>query len=347
MALQITSPAPNAVFIVTAEPAWPVLQFQTNASISSGQKLTWSWKIQWDKFSKQGKDQTSTNSWNAQSALFQTLTAGVITNLGGRLTVQVTGASGSAQLVVQIKGTNPTRADVIQFLSQQPNSTGFERILDHESHMQHFKANGEPIKSFDGGYGIAQLTNPSPSYEQAWNWKLNIAVGLALYQTKQASAIVHLSQNHRSYTQDQLIRETICRWNGGTYHVWSGKAWTRPSNIVCDTQTGNIGWDMNNRYSNAGNVPPEAGELRFRSRACLSRRRLETRVLHFGDSLAKRPRTERAQSVADFPHRPRHSETMASVNTVAFVKAISSSDICTTGHHGQKTTKKMVSARVS
>lgn len=246
MALRITSPTPNAVFTITTEPAWPALQFQTNASLSPGQKLTWSWKIQWDRFSKQGKEQTTTSSWNAQSVLFQTLTAGVITNLGGNLAVQVTGPGGSAHCPVRIKGTNPTAAEVTQFLASQPNSTGFDLILNHESHMKHFNAHGEPIKSFDHGYGMSQLTNPPPTYEQAWNWKLNIAAGLTLFQAKQASAIAYLSQNNRTYTQDQLIRETICRWNGGSYHVWNGQAWVRPTNILCDSRTGNIGWDLNN-----------------------------------------------------------------------------------------------------
>ena len=251
MALQITSPAPNEIFTITAEPAWPTIQFQTNTSLSPGQKLKWSWKIQWDKFIKQGEDQSITSSWSAQSAIFQTLSVGVITNLGGKLTVQVTGTGGAAHITVQIKGTNPTRADVIQFLSQQPNSDGFERILDQESGMKHFKPNGEPIKSRDNGYGMAQLTNPSPSYEQVWNWKLNIATGLKLFGSKRGDATKYLSQNGRSFTDDQLIRETLSLWNGGHYHVWNGHNWVRNPNILCDRSTGNIGWDMRDT-TNAG-----------------------------------------------------------------------------------------------
>ena len=48
-------------------------------------------------------------------------------------------------------------------------------------------------------------------------------------------------RNNRNYTQDKLRRETIRRWNGGSYHVWNGQAWVRNPNIVCDPQTGNIG----------------------------------------------------------------------------------------------------------
>jgi len=269
MPLQITSPAPNALFQISSEPAWPVLQFQTDAVLAEGQKLNWSWSMAWDRFSKQGTEESSTNAWNAQASLSEALTGGVISDIGGSLTVQVTGPGGSASITVRIRATNPSRQEVMEFLASQPNSTGFDRILDAESRMQHFNANGEPIKTFDNGYGMAQLTNPAPSYEQVWNWKLNIAAGLALFAQKQASAIQYLSQNNRTYTPDQLARETISRWNGGAYHEWNGSAWVRRANIVCDVQTGNIGWDMNNP-ANAGQT---AAQLRARDRGNYSRGR--------------------------------------------------------------------------
>ena len=72
----------------------------------------------------------------------------------------------------------------------------------------------------------------------------------------------YLSQDERTYTIDQLKYETVCRWNGGTYHEWDHKtsSWVRPSNILCDSQTGNIGWVM----SDEGNQGKTEAELRKR-----------------------------------------------------------------------------------
>jgi hypothetical protein len=262
-ALLITSPRPNTVFKITDEPAWPAIRFQSNATLAAGQKLTWDWKLSWGTFFNQGKEIIATaNFWDAQSALFQTLTAGVITNLGGQLTVRVTGPGGTNSVTVKIIGTNPSSAAILAFLAAQPDSRGFDAILQHESGMKHFNAQGDPIKSFDNGFGICQLTSPAPTYEQVWNWKLNIVGGLALFATKRASANAYLSQGGRAFTQDQLIREAVCRWNGGAYHTWNGKAWVRPTTILCDSQTGNIGWDM----TNPANTGKTEAQLRARDK---------------------------------------------------------------------------------
>ena len=63
---------------------------------------------------------------------------------------------------------------------------------------------------------------------------------------KRQAAVRYLSQNGRTFTDDQLTRETIARWNGGPYHVWGSaqQAWIRNPDILCDSKTGNIGWDL-------------------------------------------------------------------------------------------------------
>lgn len=94
-----------------------------------------------------------------------------------------------------------------------------------------------------------------PSFEQVWNWKLNIDGGLKLFEQKRTSETIYLSQLKRSYTSGQLKYETVCRWNGGSYHVWDAKAgaWVRPANILCDKTTGNIGWDLNDAQNKGKN----------------------------------------------------------------------------------------------
>lgn len=231
--MKFNKPDNNSEFTVTSGAVWPSVAFETDASGPH----SWTWKIQWNSFQKSGTMQTSGNSWDAQSA---------ITNFGGTLTVNVMAGAASASITVKIRGTNPTAADAKAYLSTKPGSDGFDKIMEHETRFKHFNAQFEPMKSFDNGYGMCQLTTPVPSFEQVWNWKLNIDGGLFLFAAKRAEAIRYLSQSNRTYTDDQLKYEAVCRWNGGSYHVWDAKAneWVRNPNILCDHLTGNIGWDM-------------------------------------------------------------------------------------------------------
>ena len=238
-------PTANQVFAITAAPAWPNIVFETDASGPH----TWTWTLVWGVFTRTGKVTTTGNTWDAQSA---------ITNLGGTLTVRAEANKVVATLVVLIRGTNPTEREVTNYLATKPNAAGFDKILAQESRFQHFTAKREPIKSFDNGFGMCQLTTPMPSFEQVWNWKSNVDGGLALFAQKRAGAIGYLGQSNRSFTADQVKFETVCRWNGGSYHEWDATAakWVRKSTLLCDAKTGNIGWDLSDPQ-NAGKTEAE------------------------------------------------------------------------------------------
>jgi hypothetical protein len=231
--MNMTSPRANDRFQITSDPTWPSIAFQTDGT---GAHL-WKWKISWKTFSRSGTANTPDNKWNAQS---------VITDLGGMLAVDAVAGGQTASVTVKITGQSPSAQQVSAYLAMQPNSDGFDKLLNHESHGTHFDGQGEPVKSFDGGYGMAQLTSPVPSYEQVWNWKKNVDGGLTLFGQKRTAAIAYLSQSGRAYTAVQAKYESVCRWNGGRYHVWNTttNAWVRDPNILCDSGTGNIGWDM-------------------------------------------------------------------------------------------------------
>lgn len=238
--MRIVSPKLHAKFTVDATPTWPSIVFQTD---QAGEHR-WTWTIAWKSFSKHGKATT------VDGAL--TL-ADEIANLGGTLTVVAHSAKGGqASISVTIEGSNPTVGDVQTYLATRSDSDGFFAIVNHETQCRHFK-NGVPIKSFDNGYGMCQLTSPAPTYAQVWNWKKNIDAGLALFGAKRLAAKNYLSSGGRSYTADQLRYETVSRWNGGSYHSWDAKtsAWVRKPSILCDSRTGNIGWDMTDAQ-NAG-----------------------------------------------------------------------------------------------
>jgi hypothetical protein len=231
--MKFTKPAPNASFTISAAPEWPSIVFETDATGAHA----WTWTLVWGAFRKTGTASTPNNRWDAKAA---------VTDLGGTLTVRAVAGTATATITVTIKGTNPSAAEVTAYLATKADSAGFEKIIAHEAKFKHFRATGEPIRSFDNGYGMCQLTTPTPTFAQVWNWKRNVDGGLALFAEKRRTAITYLSQSNRTYTGDQLRYETVCRWNGGKYHVWDQArgGWVRPSHILCDSQTGNIGWDM-------------------------------------------------------------------------------------------------------
>jgi hypothetical protein len=272
--MKFVKPAPNDTFTITSVPEWPSVTFQTDENGAH----TWDWTIEWGTFKKTGKETSPGNTWDAKS---------VITNYGGTLTVRAQANKNMATITVKIKGTNPSSLEVTDYLNKQSNSAGFDKIIEHESKFKHFNASNEPVKSFDNGYGMCQLTTPAPTFDQVWNWRLNVDGGLKLFGQKRTAAVGYLSQGGRTYTDDQLKYEAVCRWNGGSYHEWdaTGSKWVRKSNILCDSKTGNIGWDTNDpenkdkteaelhkRDSGSYSKPPTAGAHWMYSGVCYADR---------------------------------------------------------------------------
>ncbi len=163
---------------------------------------------------------------------------------GGTLTVRAAAGTAEGHAAVELRGTNPTDAQVAAYLAGKPGAQGFDRIVAQESRCRHFTDAGLPVVSFDGGVGMCQLTTPPATPAQAWDWRANLDAGLALFVAKRAVAEHRLGADGRTFTPAQATREAVCLWNGGPYHVWDGHAWVRPPHIVCDPHAGNIGWDM-------------------------------------------------------------------------------------------------------
>jgi hypothetical protein len=235
MPLKIVEPAPNATYSITAEPKWENMVCRTDASGPH----RWDWSIGWRNFTKSGTATTPNGAWDFGRDL---------ENYGGTLQVRVSAGANVATLTCTIVGTNPSPIQIAGYLARQPNSSGMDRLITHESRNRQFDRKGEPLHSFDGGYGLCQITNPAPTIEQIWNWKLHIDGGLSILASKRTTAIHRLSARGRSYTLDQLKYETVSLWNGGVYHEWDDAAgmWVRPKTVVCDPNS-NIGWDTTRR----------------------------------------------------------------------------------------------------
>jgi hypothetical protein len=253
------SPAAAATFEINGTPTFPTINFEIDTPAAGPYK--WTWKITWNakvsgvrESAKRGSSVRVFSETGAFDSDKKAWVADVGHVLGGVLTVEVKAGTELFRRSVTIKAANPKKDDVVTYLAAIADASGFDKILEQESHYKNvINADGQPIVAFDKGYGMTQMTHPAPTYEQCWSWKANIDAGVALYQTKQRSAKTYLGQAHRTYTAEQLKLETWSRWNGGPYHKWDdkAKAWVRNDDIMCDTETGNIGWKMSEK-DNAG-----------------------------------------------------------------------------------------------
>jgi hypothetical protein len=197
----------------------------------------WEWTIAWRGFTRSGTATTPSGVWDFGTAL---------ANCGGTLDLRVSAGANFTTATLFIKGTNPSPAEISAYLFTKPDSAGMDRIIAHESNNRQFDRKGEPLRSFDNGYGLCQVTNPAPNIDQVWNWKSSVDLGLTVMAQKRSDAVRYLSAKGRSYTALQLRYETVSRWNGGPYHEWDDSAgrWIRRAAILCDPTAGNIGWDM-------------------------------------------------------------------------------------------------------
>lgn len=220
----------------------------------------WSWDIQWvvlacpqkaDKnrfkpkhavtFKKTGKFTSNVKNWKAD--------LGEI--VGGELTIKVKVGTKTFIRKTLIRGKNPSQEKIhveIDSYTEKGNVGLLKKIYKQESNNRQFYSDESPLVSFDNGYGMGQLTNPAPSYEQIWNWKA---------QTKQIIekrlpdcrkiAKKYLDQ-HPGYSDDMLDLETLVPYNGMAkkqrYHNWDAtkKMWSANDDVICDPDQSNKGW---------------------------------------------------------------------------------------------------------
>ncbi|MBP4045095.1 hypothetical protein [Chromobacterium violaceum] len=246
-------------FHITTDAKLPKIEFEFKTNSPPPYDLEWSirWIVQSCKQAKnkprfkpkhsktytlQGKSKLNDKKWIAG------LDGQVV---GGELTVNIKAGEDNFRRTVFILGTEPGKELVSAYLDSTPDKdlAGLvKKIFKQETNFTHFYTDEMPLVSFDNGYGLGQATNPIPTYEQVWNWKKHADNVLSIVKSKRNSAKKYLSQDNRSYTQDQLDLETLAFYNGANYHyhVWDGKSksWVVNPDIVCDPKESNKGWDV-------------------------------------------------------------------------------------------------------
>jgi hypothetical protein len=250
------SPKENEVFKITEGCDFPDILFELDMPGSTS--CMWSWEINWAAATSGLRESTkrgrTLKKWSASGKIPQSSFCWKADLdgkcLGGLLTVTAIVDGKKFKRKVRIVGTNPSEKSVLDYIATFDNVPNFDKLVRKESKFKQFiNADEEPVVAFDGGYGLTQLTNPPPKYNEAWSWKDNMKAGVDLYRVKMSEAKNFLQggkNGKRKFTQEQLELETWCRWNSGTYHKWDevNNKWVRKPNILGDSETSNIGWDM-------------------------------------------------------------------------------------------------------
>lgn len=226
----------------------------------------WSWVITWtamacpqqkDKmrftppsgvktFTEKGSFTSDTKTWKAD------LNSKI---LGGELTVKVKAGGTTFIRKTIILGKNPSEEKVATeldtYAKEQSDLVRLAKLIfKQESRYQQFYTDDMPLTSFDKGFGLGQLTNPAPNYEQVWSWKKHVThiINTALPE-KRTTAKKYLD-SHPGYTSDMFDLETLAAYNGTPkkqrYHNWdmTEKKWVINKNVVCDPSQSNTGWLM-------------------------------------------------------------------------------------------------------
>ncbi|ALU90898.1 hypothetical protein Hrubri_3741 [Herbaspirillum rubrisubalbicans M1] len=257
-------PTTGEKFYIDEDALFPDVEFEFTTDVPGPYVWTWEmiWSAQVSSLSEKERGRTVKNlrragkftqdgrHWNARSI-------GAV--IGGTLRIVVQVGQQEFIRTVKVLAKQPG-ADRIKAHIRERNEPLMEKLIHQESRFKHVINNDlEPIVAGDRGFGVVQLTNPMPSYSQIWSWKENVDAGIALLRQKRAAAKRDFEQQKPvSYTAEMLDTETITRWNGGKYHEWDEgkKKWVRQKSILCDSKTGNVGWNMT-LESNAGKTESE------------------------------------------------------------------------------------------
>lgn len=119
---------------------------------------------------------------------------------------KVYGGDGSAKWSVSASSTTSAQSGEIKFkiLGRQPSKSAIMTYIESKRAPWYAKpialiesyggsqfaidGSGYPLSATDNGYGIYQLTSPSPTYEQLFGWKHNVDEGIQRLLSKQSVA---------------------------------------------------------------------------------------------------------------------------------------------------------------
>ncbi len=317
--IEITNKPTDGIFFITADAKMPTINATlVGVTPDPGTKLTWTMEVDYvaanfppNSASGPGEDMfikypSETTDGTQYTPSFHDEDGDSMFS-GGDVTISVEAIVNGHTVnistnpeddgVIAIEGMNPTPQAVKDFVAKnlpQPANwpaktqydfhTIIDKIISKESSFAQFY-NGEPHWSLDGlhGAGMMQVTHPSPTTDDIWNWKINILDGANIFEQKLSSAYNYAS-NYEKYhlspkaaaalnteikalrikdglntltlaplKPDQLVRQAIRAFNGG----YEFDPATNSKGVLLVTQTspgmGVINWveNYNGGYVNA------------------------------------------------------------------------------------------------
>jgi hypothetical protein len=142
--------------------------------------------------------------------------------LGGRVVEQrVDGRLVRRLDGLRILGTDPTEAavrayvDTLPVPGRWPTNTQYEfrqivrKMIAHESGGVHqFDPNGLPLWSSDNqrGVGLMQITDPAPTDDEVWDWRRNVARGVAILGGEKLRTAINRLDRLRAAVQREAVQ---------------------------------------------------------------------------------------------------------------------------------------------
>ena len=111
----------------------------------------------------------------------------------------------SGSLAFKILGQQPNRNIVLEYINSKSSLWYAQYVATHESTQLStigptqfdIKVVGYPLRASDNGYGVMQLTNPSPTCNQIWSWKLNCDEGIRRLNNAANQAVIWMNEQRK------------------------------------------------------------------------------------------------------------------------------------------------------
>jgi hypothetical protein len=250
--LKIELPTKNQIFRISDAPTMPAINATANIlevqpDPTSTTTFSWTLDITYtgpDGRTTMGSYSTTSNiggRWNPYDPTTAQMRGGDAALYASAQREQQTLADHTSG--IRVLGTNPSRTDVNGLLGGFPATN----IACWESlhRLAQFASDGLPLFGGPHGYGVMQLDNPPVSEDGIWNWRTNVADGLALIAQKQQDANGYPARTRARLNNPQIpdfcmdgtidpatgqqmcMLEGIQRYNGGAYWQWDpiARAW--------------------------------------------------------------------------------------------------------------------------
>lgn len=220
--IALVSPTPQQTLALTAAPAMPQLIAEARITgvtpdPTASTDFTWTFTITFNASTcRHGPHRQINPPPFQQTSHGGRLTVAFPLVRGGNLQVAVRAVVGGRTLSAQsqgvrIPGTNPPTAEIDAALPHD----ALRRMAHVESTCRQFDAPANagtsacPLWSGDnlGGVGIMQITNPSPTDDEVWNWRANVQRGVSIFNTKLGQAHGYPARVRQRPGFQQLVQQ--------------------------------------------------------------------------------------------------------------------------------------------